>query len=133
NPLAGAGAGASEDLLVTTSNRLGRPGYLGSTVGGEYTRLLGDTGLVGLTLYSLALGSYGVALWRTYQRSSPTPAKKYALLGLLWLVYYLGFSFAYNPVDYWTIPFLVFSIIGIALAAAEREQAAQTRERSRFS
>ena len=120
-PLEGSGLGSFEAPFVYNPEDRVRPA--GNAVGGTYIGFLGELGLLGLSLYLVAMMAYLVRLWRIYRKSTSRLTRKYALIGLLWLLYYLGFSFAYNPVDYWTIPLLVFSMIGITFAVETRRKA----------
>ena len=89
----------------------------GGGTGSEYIGILADTGLIGLGLYMLALVSYAIAMWQSYRRSRTISSRKYGLLGLLWLLYFMGYSFAYDAFDTLSIVFLTFSMLGIAFAA----------------
>jgi O-antigen ligase len=117
SPTLGSGLGATQNFFYTNS-----PSGLGA-VHSEYVRLLSDVGLIGLTLFLIAILVYFVRLSGIYRVNPAKISGRFALAGMGGLLTYLIFMATDNPFDYVTgFGFYVFGIVAMADKAWELER-----------
>jgi O-antigen ligase len=122
NPLLGSGIGSTQEFFYT---RFGA-----GVVHSEYVRLLCEVGLLGLTLFLLALASY---LWRmrgNWRRAASPGSRLSGLAAMGGIICYAVYCATDNSFDYVTqFGIYVFGMVAIAIKSSELPSTArQTAE-----
>lgn len=116
SPLVGSGIGATQNFYYS---QIG--GGLG-VIHSEYVRLLAEVGLVGLSLFVIAMLVYIYRLLGAYRRAPRSDAGKYALAAIGGVAAYLIFMATDNAFDYVNgFGMYVFGLIAMSEKARELE------------
>jgi O-antigen ligase len=123
NPVFGSGIGSTQEFFYT---RFGA-----GVVHSEYVRLLCEVGLLGLTLFLLALASY---LWRmrgNWRRAASPGSRLSGLAAMGGIICYAVYCATDNSFDY-VVQFgiYVFGMVAIAIKASELPSTARQAEES---
>ncbi|MFW6202475.1 MAG: O-antigen ligase family protein, partial [Gemmatimonadota bacterium] len=113
SPLIGIGLGGSTAVLVRNT-----PSDWVDVVHNEYLRLLTDTGVVGLTLFAIALALWWFAVLRAGRTGDPL-AREYALPAFAGILAWAVISFPGNALDYYAqfTQYMGFFVAGAVTAA----------------
>ncbi|HEX6938345.1 MAG TPA: O-antigen ligase family protein [Longimicrobiales bacterium] len=124
SPLVGLGLGASTALLIGTFQ-----GGMGAVVHNEYLRLLIDTGVVGSSLYAIAVLQWFGGTLRAGRRDDAL-VREFAMPAFAAIVAWVIIAATDNPFDYYA-PFTQYigflcagALAAAALPSAEAEQGA---------
>jgi len=109
SPIVGNGLGASTVFLIETFQ-----GAMGAVIHNEYLRLLIDTGLVGATLFAIAVLSWLVGVLRAGRNDDPL-AREFAMPAFAAIVAWVFIAATDNAFDYYA-PFTQY--IGFLCAGA---------------
>ena len=117
SPIVGNGLGASTVFLIETFQ-----GAMGAVIHNEYLRLLIDTGLVGATLFAIAVLSWLVGVLRAGRNDDPL-AREFAMPAFAAIVAWVFIAATDNAFDYYApfTQYIGFLCAG-ALAAASLAQ-----------
>ena len=127
NPVMGSGLGATQAWFYGG-------GYhdVITVEHSEYVRLLSDTGVVGLGLYLLMIGSCMVALWRTY-RSTSHPVVRYLSIAAFSMFPAYMFCMGFDNVLNYVLPAgqypFAFTGAAIGLSQTLRKQRRESASR----
>jgi O-antigen ligase len=94
-PLVGLGLGASTFVLISTFSQ-----EMGGVIHNEYLRLLADTGVVGVALFGLAVGSWWVATIRAREATDPM-TREFALPAFAGILAWAVIGATDNAFDYY--------------------------------
>jgi hypothetical protein len=122
SPFIGSGIGATQHYFYTHS-------IIGlGVIHSEYIRLLCEVGIVGISLFAIAVLAYGIRLFRAYHAAQEVEVRKYTLASIGTLLAYLVFLATDNGFDYVSqFAVYVFGLIAMSEKAKELQESSITQ------